>query len=43
MKQMLQRRFRPLLGVNPRLLVGGGILGMMVMGEAAFAYGANLV
>jgi hypothetical protein len=40
---MLQLKFRPLLGVNRRLLVGGGILGMMVIGEAAFAYGANLV
>jgi len=43
MKKMLQRRLKPLLRVNPRLLVGGGILGMMFLSEAAFAYGANLV
>ena len=43
MTQMLQRCFRPIFAVNARVLIGGGILGMIVLSEAAFAYGPNLV
>jgi hypothetical protein len=43
MTQMLQRCFRPIFAVNARLLIGGGGLGVIILGEAAFAYGPNLV
>jgi hypothetical protein len=33
----------PFSAVNARILIGGGVLGLVVISEAAFAFGANLV
>ncbi len=43
MTQMLGKCFRPLATINTRILIGGGVLGLVLISEAAFAFGANLV
>jgi hypothetical protein len=41
--QMIRKLYRPFGVTNSRVMIGGGVLGLMMLGEAAFAYGSSLV
>lgn len=43
MTQMLQSCFKPILAVNTRVWIGGGLLAMIALSEAALAYRSNLL
>lgn len=40
---LIRQLCRPFRVTNSRVLIGGGVLGLMMLGEAAFAYGSSLV
>lgn len=41
--QLLSNMYQPLRSINSRVRIGGGVLGLMMLGEVAFAYGSGLV
>ncbi len=43
MYQAVQKRLTPPLASNPRVLIGGGVLGAVVIAEALIAFTGRLV
>jgi hypothetical protein len=41
--QLLRKLYRPFGVTNSRAMIGGSVLALMMLSEAAFAYGSSLV
>lgn len=41
--QTLNHIYQPFRAINSRAMIGGGVLGLLTLGELAFAYASSLV